>query len=615
MAWAEVTRDGKIDIGAPRSEYHLAQQIPGCNYDKERDTWHLPLSWAGFCCLRELWKAQSLQIGPNLTNWAWDTWRAIEMNFQLRRSLDADTDHVVAETIDRLEEADEQHRLFAPQRGGAQWLVWNKHTVLGDDQGNGKTPQMIRAMQVLNSSSVAETPFPALVIAPSAALYGWQDELKAWAPELTCRVIDGSAAKRRKMLLDEPPVDVYLMSWANARTHSRLASYPGVRFTRCSDCGGDDPFLKTSRCEVHRKELNEISWRLVIADEAHRMADAKSKQTRAVWWLSQNAPRSWLATGSISPDHIGMLWPLLRALDPVAFPSKSRFLDLFAIKEASFQNRGATVLGLRPDTAPTLHAIVQPYIRRIPREVALPWLPKQMPPVFRYPPMSPAQSRMYGQLKKEALAEFEHDKTMVPANTLVKFSRLCQLAAASLEQGQGEDNDGFSQQVFRLAAPSSKVDDLLDFLADEDDRPVVVAANTPQLITLAETRLLQAKITSTKVVGGMSASAQHEAAQDFQDGKARVIFLQPEAGGEAITLTRSNTVYWMQPTPSHRRREQLIHRVDRIGSQIHDSIRVIHSISRGTVEERLYQLGCDKQEHADEIRQDRALVKWLLEGE
>jgi SNF2 family DNA or RNA helicase len=93
----------------------------------------------------------------------------------------------------------------------------------------------------------------------------------------------------------------------------------------------------------------------------------------------------------------------------------------------------------------------------------------------------------------------------------------------------------------------------------------------------------------------------------------RVIFIT-SAGGESITLTAANTIYFLQPDPSFLGREQKISRVDRIGSEIHDSIRVVHAITPGTVEERLYQLGTEKEERANSLTNDRQLMFWLIAG-
>ena len=621
MAWAEII-DRKIVIGCSQVENHLATQLPGCNFHKEDLLWRAPLSWATLVTMHMLWHGQQLDIGPELTQWSKDAYDDVVRAWSLRTALDdrvAREDVDVAEVLDGLDELSlpfpdgRPRHLYPFQRAGAYGLYERRRWILGDEQGNGKTPQLIRAMQL--ARHFGPDPFPALVVCTVTAIRNWEREINNWAPELRTAVIDGTALRRRREI-ERTDADVWIIGWPNVRAHTRLEAYPGTRFIRCKACGGIDEGIAPARCEVHPKDFNTLKpggWRTVIADEAHRMQDARSKQTRALWWMLHQAIYRYLATGTPIADHIGQLWPLLHGLDVATAPSRNRYLDLFAIKDLNFHG-GSTVLGIRPETAETFHSFVQPLIRRIPREVALPFLPRRLEPVFRYPPMTPAQKRTYDAIKKQAMVELE-GRLVVPPNTLVSFSRLCQLAVAMLEINEGEDAEGFTVLQPRMILPSSKVADLLDFLEDEQGQ-LVVAANSPQLVALAEKALSAKKITNCKIVGGMDADEMDQAVTWFQRGDCRVIFITA-AGAESITLTAAHTIYFMQPDPSWRSRDQKICRIDRIGQQGHPQggVRIVYSITKDTVEERLFQLGEEKGERAAQVTQDPNLLRWLISGD
>ena len=617
MAWAEIL-GGRIVIGCSQVENHLATQLPGCNFDKSARTWHAPLSWATVVTMHMLWHGQRLDIGPDLTAWSKNAYDDVVYAWSLRTALDDSAAEIgVTDTLDHLDEQSlpfpdgRPRKLYPFQRAGAYYLYERRRAILGDEQGNGKTPQLIRAMQL--ARHIGPDPFPALVVSTVTAIRNWERELNNWAPDLRTVVIDGTAL-RRHQAIERTDGDVWIIGWPNVRAHTRLEAYPGARFIRCKECGGIDEGVTAARCDVHMKDLNLTgrSWRTVIADEAHRMQDATSKQTRALWWLLHQADYRFLATGTPIADHIGQLWPLLHGLDAAMAPSRSRYLDLFAVKELNFHG-GTTVLGIRPDTAQAFHSFVQPLVRRIPRKVALPFLPTRLEPVFRYPQMSPAQKRTYQALAKQAIVELE-GQMIVPPNTLVTFSRLCQLASAMLEVTEGEDRDGFTVLQPRMITPSSKVADLLDFLEDEEGQ-LVVAANSPQLVALAEKALAAKKITHCKIVGGMDADEMDQAVTWFQRGDCRVIFITA-AGAESITLTAAHTIFFMQPDPSWRSREQKICRIDRIGQQGHPQggVRTVYSISPGTVEEGLFQLGEEKGERAAQVTRDAELLRWLIKG-
>jgi SNF2 family DNA or RNA helicase len=608
VAWAAIDPDEHgngpwLAVGCARSEYHLCEHVPGMNFRKSDQLWRAPLSWPAWVALRTLWAGQSLAIQPALREWAQVQEKRNENAYRWRSSLDAQQWDV---ELDELDAATGQ-RLFVPQRGGAEWLYGWKRVILGDPQGNGKTPQLIRAIQLVQRSPF---PGPFLVIAPASALYNWQRELSRWAPELDVRVIDGTALKRRRQIMDEGAADVYVIGWKTLRLHTRLARYPGKEFVRCDEHGGSTG-KTAAQCEVHDKELNEIKWAGVIADEAHRMKDAGSKQTRAVWHLAHSADFFWPATGTLVGDNIADLWPLLHGIDPRGFPSKSKFLDLYAVKLLAW-SRGTEYLGIKPETEGAFHATVQPLIRRIPKEIARPHMPPRLPVTFRNPEMTPAQRKVYAQLRKDALAELESTTVATGGNSAVAFGRLCQVSSAMIETQDGEDADGFSKQLVRLVTPSNKVDDLIDFLGDNPG-PVVVCMNSPQLLALCESRLAAEKVTHCAIKAEMSASQRDQSVQWFQSGECRVILMTGRTGGEAITLTASDTVLFLQPDPSYIVNEQVIGRVDRIGQA--NPVRIVYSIAPDTVEVRLFQLSTDKTVRAEQVTRDADLLRWIITGD
>jgi SNF2 family DNA or RNA helicase len=110
----------------------------------------------------------------------------------------------------------------------------------------------------------------------------------------------------------------------------------------------------------------------------------------------------------------------------------------------------------------------------------------------------------------------------------------------------------------------------------------------------------------------MSREDQYAANMAFQAGDARVIFINA-AGSESIDLQAASTIYFMEPDTSFLSREQKIGRVDRYGQQF--PVRQVYAISPGTVDERRYQLGCDKAERHDAVARDADLLRWILSGE
>jgi SNF2 family DNA or RNA helicase len=604
MAWAAIDpNDGKpmLAIGCAKAENHLCESIPGANYGKD-GIWRLSLSWPGYVCFRTAWAQMPVEIHPQLLAYGDACWAQMQQRYADRTRIDADEEYLPHIMDVELERSTMQLR--PDQRGGVGWLVRYGRAGIEDPTGNGKTPVIIRALQV--QQRLTGSALPALYVANGSALYAIRDKFAAWAPELRVSVVTGTIGARKKAL--DAEADVYLIAWPNLRLHTRLARYGSERLVRCEACGGQDPRVTPGRCEAHEKELNQIRFGTVIADEAHKLREPKSKQTRACWWMAHHAEFFWPLTGTLVADTVADPWGIMHAMDPRAWPSRSRYIDMFAVKDYAWHG-GAEILGIRPEHAYQLHSILQPYWRRIPREVARPFEPPRCEPEFRYPEMSPKQAAAYKQMSRELMADLE-GRTMVADWDIVKYTRLCQLASSMVEVSDGEDRQGFTVPVISLALPSNKVDDLLEFL---DDTPgqVVVAAISPELIELAERKLHAAKIPSARIVGGMSREAQYQAQQWFQSGQVRVIFINV-AGAESIDLQAASVIYFLEPDTSYLQREQKIGRVDRYGQQF--PVRQVYALSPGTLDRHRYQLGCDKAERHDQISRDPDLLRWILTG-
>lgn len=498
-------------------------------------------------------------------------------------------------------------KLLGYQRSGVAFLVKSRRALLADPPGTGKTAQLIRTLQVLQE--MGENPFPALVVCPnSLKLSTWARELSTWAPEISTQVVDGDAAKRRKQLASG--ADVLIMNWEAVRLHSRLAGYGTIALTDKDKAA---------------KELNEIGLRTVILDEAHKAKDPTTAQTRAVWAVLHEAEFRFLASGTPVAQDVGDLWALCHGIEPVWFPAKTKYLDYFADTSLN-PFGGLEVHGINAIHQDEFFKIVDPLMRRIPKEAALPHLPPVLPVQVRHTAMSAKQKKAYDEMERDMIAQL--NDLLVAPNFLSRLIRLNQFACAYGEVVPGvrrerqevwRDGELTEQMVevatadLKLSTPSSKVDDLVELLEElGDDEPLVVAAVSRQLIELAAERLKKLKVSFGLITGAQSQYERDQAVQRFQNGQIRVIMLTLGAGAEGITLTRSRTMLFMQESYSEIQNMQARDRVHRIGSERHDAIRIIKQVTPGTVEERREELLATKQMRMEEVVRDRETLARLL---
>jgi len=589
---------GEIWFTVTYAEQGLIKSLPGTRYDKKRDMWHIKATWATCLTMRALF-GKALELGPALVQWG---------GTQLEYEKHA---HKLAESLEPFTSGgDWDERLFGYQRVGAEFLAFTNRALLADEPGLGKTAQTIAAIKALHESG--QEVFPILVVCPQSLKRTWEREIEQWWPDLAgkIQVIDGSVSKRRAGLELGAAADV--INWESVRLHSRVGGFGSIRLKACKDCGGkeeprpDEDYkgaVPESQCEIHPKELNLKGYKTVIADEGHKAKDPNAKQTRAMWAVMHSAANRFILTGTPIADNVGDLWSLLHAIDPESFPVKSKFLDTFAVTKLNFFG-GFEVLGLKPERADVFRRILRGYMRRTPKSLALPQLPPKLPTTYRYVKMKPQQLRQYQQMKKGFLTLLDGDIPLTAKGTAEQFARLRQFASATGAW------DPETEKV-KLTAPSPKVDDLAEFM-QENPKPLVVAADSKQLLMLAADRLREEKYRIGLITGDQDIDERDAAVQQFQAGELDAILLTIKAGGTGITLTAADTLYFLERSDSNIENKQTEDRIFRIGSEIHDSVRVVVVLVEDSIEDnREYNLAL-KEGRFQEVIQDRELAKRML---
>ncbi len=106
----------------------------------------------------------------------------------------------------------------------------------------------------------------------------------------------------------------------------------------------------------------------------------------------------------------------------------------------------------------------------------------------------------------------------------------------------------------------------------------------------------------------MSEYDRQVALDRFRSGALQVMLITIDAGGEGVDgLQHSDTLVVLQRSWKMLANVQLEARIDRIGSEKHESVHVIDVVTRGSIEEtRLYPRLAEKFERLEEIQRDRA---------
>jgi SWI/SNF-related matrix-associated actin-dependent regulator 1 of chromatin subfamily A len=164
--------------------------------------------------------------------------------------------------------------LLPYQEEGARWLASRKFALLGDQMRLGKTPQSIRAADLIDAK-------PILVLCPAVARMNWDREFK----KFSTRTLSIGVLLNGKTATKESGKDAVVCSYD-------LIQNAGVRRT-----------------------LSQRNWQLIILDESHYLKSPEAKRTTSVLGksgLCTNAARVWALSGTPAPNNASELWVMLR---------------------------------------------------------------------------------------------------------------------------------------------------------------------------------------------------------------------------------------------------------------------------------------------------------------
>jgi SNF2 family DNA or RNA helicase len=566
MPYAEMF-DDRIYVTTELRDKELIKQVPGTRWDKDEHMWHCPLSWASCVALRGVF-GEELEVGDALNEWA----AAVRYYW-----IDKVTPLKTA-----LEEAslmDSEPKLFPFQRVGVHFLETAGRALLADDMGSGKTIMLIRTIARLQEAH--GNALPVLIVCPNSMKYTWKKEIEKWYPDTAVGVIDGSKAVRDRVIeakdFDEGEgYDFYIINWEALRLHTRIAGYGSIALTDKEKTPGN---------------LNAIEFKAVIADEAHRAKDPKSKQTRALKWISKDAVYRFAATGTPIESSPDQYWSLMNYISPADFPRKTSFIDRYC-QQTYNPFGGMDIVGLNPATLQEFYAITEPRKLRRPKDVILPQLPPKVESV-RFLPMVGKQKKAYDDMAKHMLAELKGGEVIAALNPLQQFTRLSQLASSYAEMGEDDK--------VLMADPSNKLDAFMELLDEAEGEQVVAFAESRQLIELLAERMRDKDIPHGLITGSQDAATRQTVMDQFQAGNLRAV-LCTSAGAEGITLTSARILVFLQRFWSSIKNKQAADRVHRIGQE--RGVDIITFASQGTVDEYREQQLDEKEVALQEILQD-----------
>lgn len=486
------------------------------------------------------------------------------------------------------------------QQEGVNWLAflnrYNLHGVLCDDMGLGKTLQTIcmvasdhhiRAEEYARSQSTDSRKLPSLIVCPPSVSGHWQQEVKEYAPFLSCVAYVGPPAERSRLQGALASADIVVTSYDICRNDTNI--------------------------------LSPISWNYCVLDEGHLIKNPKAKITLAVKCLASN--HRLILSGTPIQNNVLELWSLFDFLMPGFLGTEKVFLDRFAkpIAASRFGKSSSKEQEAGALAVEALHKQVLPFLLRRLKEEVLNDLPPKIIQNYYCDPSELQKTLFQTFTKKEQknLAEKigsseRADKEHI-FQALQYMRRLCNSPALVVKEGHKQYREIQSQ----LASKNSSVRDvthapkltaLRDLLRDcgigynpspqgeldtgasyVSPHRALIFCQMKEMLDIVQNDVFKKLLPSVQYLrldGSVEAARRQDIVNRFNtDPSYDVLLLTTSVGGLGLNLTGADTVIFVEHDWNPQKDIQAMDRAHRIGQK--KVVNVYRLITRGTLEEKI----------------------------
>ncbi|KAH8815811.1 putative helicase mot1 [Xylogone sp. PMI_703] len=489
------------------------------------------------------------------------------------------------------------------QQEGVNWLhflnKYHLHGILCDDMGLGKTLQTIcivasdhhmRAEEFAKTSAPDVRRLPSLIICPPTLSGHWQQEIKTYAPFLTCMAYVGPPADRQRIRDQLGTTDIVITSY--------------------DICRND--------CDI----LAPLNWNYLVLDEGHLIKNPRAKVTVAVKRLLSN--HRLILSGTPIQNNVLELWSLFDFLMPGFLGAEKVFLDRFAkpiaasrFSKSSSKEQEAGALAIE-----ALHKQVLPFLLRRLKEEVLDDLPPKILQNY-YCDLSELQKKLFedftrkeGKTIAEKAASNDKESKQHIFQALQYMRKLCNSPALVMKEGhkQYEETQRFlAKQGTSLRDPvhAPKLTALRDLLVDcgigiepssENELTTETSYVSPhralifcqmkEMLDMVQNDVLKKMLPSVQYLrmdGSVDASRRQDIVNKFNsDPSYDVLLLTTSVGGLGLNLTGADTVIFVEHDWNPQKDLQAMDRAHRIGQK--KVVNVYRLITRGTLEEKIMSL-------------------------
>gem|GEM_PF-61876 len=429
-------------------------------------------------------------------------------------------------SVKKTRPAPKSHKLWVPhhyQEKGVEHLVENPVAALFFDPGLGKTSISLEAFRRLQEKGVARK---MLVVAPlRVCQLVWRQEGQEWTQfrHLRFSLVHGTPKQKAAAL--EADADIYLVNPEGIPWLTKQFGFGRRRWPFDTLCIDELTKFKNSQAQRHKK-FREYAWK---------------------------SSRRWGLTGTPIPNGYMDLFGQIMILD------EGRALGVYITRfRDRFFDAGYTGFdfALRKDAGEKIEELIRPYVLRMSAED---WLElPELVPDPRMIELTPAQLKLYRELKREMTVELEEQGITVTAeNSGGIHSKLKQMANGAVYIERNGKREFIKLHDLKL--------DALEELREElQGQQLLVGYEFQHDLA----RLLE-RFPDTPYLAGASDKQAQDIEERWNAGEIQMLFAHPASAGHGLNFQKSSAghVCWFSVTIDLELYEQFLKRILRQGNK------------------------------------------------
>ena len=428
--------------------------------------------------------------------------------------------------------------------------------------GTGKT---------ISALAVAENFDRVLVVSPSRLMREWRKEICSWTPHRTVGIALRDGAQRFRDLQSDP--------------NRFVVNYESFRIPR------------------HQSVLMEHPWDFVIFDEAHKMRNRNSQQTRGI--VDFRRRRSdlpmLLMTGSPLVNSPDDLYPLLGIVDQHTYPLDKwfAFVNRYCLFNRTIIKGTNRIIVWGEKNTRELRSKTDPFVTRRLRKDVLPWLPEKSHRDVVIP-MEKEQRRIYTQMLRGRIALSDSGQLVRAQDERSLILRLRQLSLDPRILG------------FRhIGSKTAMLRELVKDYCIKGGRKLVCFTTFAEYAHLLSKDFTSMGVSHALYTGRLDEDTCFRNKEQFQNDDDCMLFLGTvQSAGLGLTLTASSDVVHLDKWWTRDAMDQASDRCCRIGQK--NAVQVISLINENSVDEIIEDVIGRKEVMADSFT-DQGIVKTIRE--